>query len=58
MLSTGWALPSTLVMEQQTNQPDYTTSYTAVDSETALNNHDTAHYEYWKNLCDGFNKLK
>ena len=34
-LSSGWALPSTLVMEQQTNQPDYTTSYTVIDPKTA-----------------------
>ena len=34
-LMSGWALPSTLVMEQQTNQPNYTTSYTAIDPKTA-----------------------
>ena len=33
-LSTGWALPSVLTNEQQF-QPDYTTSYTTIDPETA-----------------------
>jgi hypothetical protein len=26
-------------------------------SENALTNHQTSKYEYWKNLCDGFNNL-
>jgi len=33
-LSTGWALPSVLTNEQQF-QPDYTTSYTAIDPKIA-----------------------
>ena len=27
------------------------------DSENALQNHQTSSYEYWKNMCDGFNNL-
>ena len=26
-------------------------------SENTLLNHQTSKYEYWKNMCDGFNKL-
>jgi len=33
-LSSGWALPATLTKEQQL-QPNYTTSYTAIDPKTA-----------------------
>jgi hypothetical protein len=26
-------------------------------SENALTNHQTSQYEYWKNMCDGFNNI-